>query len=117
MKITVTGTHGEVVVDAASGIPLEFREYEGAYATFGIVRFDLGEYRRFWGTEPEHLDILDVGWWGAGGTYEPPVWEFRKQVLIDAPELWADDVRQLLTQMCEDAIRQEESTNNERNVP
>lgn len=78
----VTGAHGQMTVCAASGIILERFHFDATEAYRSIGEFDIKEWGRFWrddiaGTQ---LDILDLGYWGAGLTYTPPDATWRAEV-------------------------------------
>ena len=87
--VVIFSSHGRIEVDASSALPVkvELDEGQDMQSVFGgeILKFDFGEWRKFWGTEslPYMLDILDVGYWyrkGEEELYEPAVMEHRKIV-------------------------------------
>ena len=94
---TVESSWGTLVADAATGdVLVEHSHYRpechrpagdggGPTSIANIFRFDVGEWRRAYPTEPlegETLDILDLGYWQnrtpwAGYVYEPPEESWR----------------------------------------
>lgn len=85
----VTGSHGEIEVDAKTGRVVkadvcdcdDCREY-GDYRN--IRKVNVKEWCRHYGQhEPDsHVDILDVGYWYATGgelAYEAPVDDWREE--------------------------------------
>jgi hypothetical protein len=77
---TVYGSDGELLVSAASGRVLACEDCdEGNYAD--IVFFNVDEWRNTRpGVVPDHVDILDIGYWMATGEYEPPETDWRKLI-------------------------------------
>ena len=77
----VCGSHGDLLIES-DGTPLGFIP-EG-YAD--IMRFDVDEYFQFWTLDDPkrycEFDILDLGYWNADGTYEPPAHDWREEVKI-----------------------------------
>lgn len=45
-----------------------------------LVRFDLEEYRRYWGDVPEGIDISDIGSWNGKGKYFPADEQYRQDI-------------------------------------
>lgn len=74
---TVYGSSGELAVSSASGRAVEYVDYGGGeYAD--ITFFNVEEWRRaFPGQMPDHVDILDLGYWIGAGAYEPPEVDWR----------------------------------------
>ena len=80
---TVTGNHGVLTVDAASGEVVALIPFNASTAYAGITRFDVAEWRAYWEADltGTQLDILDVGYWD-GGEY------------VAAEEDWRGEVRE-----------------------
>lgn len=85
---TVTGTHGEITVNAETGETIRqvttcaCENCEGrGYAN--IVKFDIEEWKRAYPGETPmtagQIDILDLGYWTKGGAYEPPATDWRNE--------------------------------------
>ncbi len=92
-RIWVFGEHGSMEVDRLTGDVLRFPgdgdsygDELGSYDGVRIIRFDMDEYRRYWGDQDGGVDtdILCIGYWysdrDGGEHYEPAVDEFRQQV-------------------------------------
>lgn len=72
--LTVHSSYGDLSIDANTGEVLTLVP-DGDPENLGeIACFDLDEWRKFYGREDldEEFDILDLGYWLKGGTYEPP---------------------------------------------
>ncbi|WP_338578662.1 hypothetical protein V8J38_16800 (plasmid) [Brevundimonas olei] len=78
----VTGTHGQMTVCAASGIIEKRFHFDDTEAYRFICEFDIKEWCRFWQADiaGTHLDILDLGYWGARLSYTPADAEWRAEV-------------------------------------
>jgi hypothetical protein len=82
MKISVYSSHGTLHVDNDTGyITLDKYTPEAPEGLEHIRRFDLEEFRLFWGytkeTTPTSIDILDLGYWHDEG-YEEADMDWRK---------------------------------------
>lgn len=88
-EIVVFGGQGTMTVDLSTGEIVEFRNEshrvsEDSYDGIRISRFDLEEYRAYWGEEGGRFDtdILCIGYWYLDEQgverYEPAVEEFRR---------------------------------------
>ena len=78
---TVGGSHGELHVIISSGRVAERFNNAGCDDYDTIERFDVKEYRRYYGRTPEegeYVDILDIGFWTKEGKYEPAEEEHRE---------------------------------------
>ena len=93
-RTTIGSSHGELTVDA-DGYVTECRADNDAASGGGhlasITRFDLIEWRRYWGDNPKtsHIDILDVGYW-----YTDPVTDSNLYAPPD--ETWRSEVAEIL---------------------
>lgn len=81
----ITSSNGQFITNF-DGLPLLISFEDGCtehtkQIFSSITRFDFGEYKRYYNTEnaPEHLDILDIGYWYADG-YEQPVESWREEL-------------------------------------
>ena len=45
-----------------------------------IVKFDLDEYRAYWGDVPDGIDISDIGYWTEDGTYHKADEQYRQDI-------------------------------------
>ncbi len=74
----VYGSHGDLVVASMSGRVLEYHPIgEGEYAAIAFL--NVAEWRQACpGNVPDHIDILDIGYWTQEGEYAPPVEDWRK---------------------------------------
>lgn len=92
--VTVVGSYGQLAVHRETGevlAYLDFDEPDGDYAD--IVRVDLVEFQQWLATQPnalpweqiECLDICEVGFWTADGSYEDPIVDFRVQAPLPMP--------------------------------
>jgi hypothetical protein len=86
---TVRSSHGQLRIDPAGNVI--YREIDNPEPDCGghlaaITRFDVGEWRRYWGGPlPAVFDILDLGYWytkpETGETdYAAPVADWRKNI-------------------------------------
>jgi hypothetical protein len=83
----VTSSHGDItaLVDdgTVTGIEINTPGDEDGEALKQIAKFDLGEWRRYYGMEQlepnSSIDILDLGYWLKDGAYEPPAEDWRQQ--------------------------------------
>jgi hypothetical protein len=78
----VISTHGIIVCDRETGKVLEIepeRDPESKQFLESIFSFDVDEWRKEYSDEELHgtIDILDLGYTGKDGTYEPPEHEWR----------------------------------------
>jgi hypothetical protein len=76
--LSVYGSHGELVVASMSGRVLEYHPIgDGEYSA--ITFFNVAEWRQAYpGAMPDHIDILDIGYWTKEDEYAPPVEDWRK---------------------------------------
>ena len=78
---TVQSSHGTFTIDD-EGRPIHVRidtdDLDSANVLTSITRFDLDEYRLAYGRLDEEYDVLDLGYWYAGG-YEPPAYDWRAE--------------------------------------
>lgn len=82
---SVWGNHGTLSVCTATGDVLSL-DVTGAdnpkeYAT--IVRFDVAEYRTAYpavALDSGRVDVVDIGFWSADGSYDPPEADHRELV-------------------------------------
>lgn len=74
----VYGSHGDLVVASMSGRVLEYHPIgEGEYSA--VAFFNVAEWRQAYpGNIPDHIDILDIGYWTQEGEYAPSVEDWRK---------------------------------------
>lgn len=86
---TVGSSHGQLTIDAAGNVvnrSLDNTDSDGGTHLAAIIRFDLREWRRHWGSPlPERFDILDLGYWYADpktgmSAYEPPDAKWRAEI-------------------------------------
>ncbi len=71
----VSGSHGAIVVDWNTG---DVQAYNCTDMYIHIVKFDVNAYRKEHGdTEPNQIDILDIGYWNRDGGYEERVKDWR----------------------------------------
>ena len=80
--MTIESSHGSLVVTIPAGEVLpEQSTYDGDEIR-PIIKFDLAEWCKYYDQKslPQSLDILDVGYWNKDGTYEPPAYDWRKEV-------------------------------------
>lgn len=86
---TVRSSHGELIVDARGNVThrrLDNHEPDGGVHLAAIIRFDLGEWLRYWGEPlPASFDILDLGYWYAdpvtgGSAYAPADAHWRAEI-------------------------------------
>jgi hypothetical protein len=87
----VTGSYGDLLVNAETGAVLEYLVEDDAYGPDDpegqgyrdIVRFDVAEWRSTYSTEQLAglwIDILDIGFWtDKNEHYEPPENDWRKE--------------------------------------
>ena len=75
----VYGSHGDLTVASTSGRVL-------AYAPVGVGEyrysnlFNVAEWRQTYpGEVPDHIDILDIGYWTEEGGYASPVADWRME--------------------------------------
>lgn len=94
-EITVFGSNGDIIVNGDTGevVRLDGDWREIAAKTENVdmvpVRFDLDEYRLYYGEAlpvPVSVDILDLGFWAANGSYSPPMMDWRTD-----PDIWNVD--------------------------
>lgn len=78
---TVYGNGGEFRVDSLTGRVLNLTPSEEPQAGyFSIVAFDVAEWKKCYPSEVlegRSIDILDLGYWLEGGTYEEPAQDWR----------------------------------------
>lgn len=75
----VNSSHGSLAVNADTGDVLPDQSTYDGDALRPIKKFDLPEWRGHWKRDlPESLDILDVGYWNADGSYEEPAHDWRE---------------------------------------
>lgn len=93
------GSWGAVEFDTTTGNVVALHDEPASYIVENgveergyrdIVKVDVAEWRKTYPNETlGDVDVLDVGYWIRGGSYEPPVedWraEFRKQVGVILP--------------------------------
>lgn len=86
---TVESSHGELTIDATGNIlarKLDNVDPDGGGHLARILRFDLDEWRTYWGASfPSFFDILDLGYWHADletgeKRYSRPVENWRKDI-------------------------------------
>ena len=79
--LVVHSSHGDLRVDPATGIVTEINAVAGGDDLSFIWKFDLEEWKSFWGEElPGDIDILDLGYLYREGVkegYEPPEEDWR----------------------------------------
>ncbi len=79
----VIGNHGTIEVDLETRVPVNFEDEpepgDEPYSSYGIIRFDVEEYQRFWSVTVrpgDTVDICELGYWykkpGADEQYEKP---------------------------------------------
>lgn len=80
--VTITGSHGHLVIDWTSGEVITVSNYGGdPYAYSDITRFDVQEWQATYpGKTPSVVDICDIGYWTDVDYYEPPAPEHRAAV-------------------------------------
>lgn len=89
---TATSSWGEITAEVDDGMVVKVNLYpnqgtdevgEGFITLDQIARFDVGEWRRYYGPEElkngYSIDILDLGFWTKDGHYEPPDEEWRQE--------------------------------------
>ncbi len=88
-RITIHGSYGDLLIDAADGTVHAYRpdgDEEPSYAN--IARFDLAEFRTWAETaspkwiNSDELDILDIGYWMKDGTYVSADAESRSDAAV-----------------------------------
>lgn len=101
--LKVHGNHGILEINKDTGDVIamwpEGDDVESQRLYRGIQKFDLGEWRRYYGfgtqhwAEIEDIDILDLGYWyntieGRDPTiqYEPPAHDWRKLSISNRPK-------------------------------
>jgi len=103
-NIKVRGSFGHVYIDATSGVvTLKEPQFHEEWVKSGfmeIERFDVAEYKAFWG-EPDanDIDINLIGWIEKSGKYESP-WEPRLctlEAMAECDDFTADDKVRLAT--------------------
>lgn len=81
----VYGNYGDLIVNSSTGAVLRYapdRDSETGTEYGHILRFDIDEYSAAYpGEELGHVDICDIGFWTKDGQYEPPITDFRSQVV------------------------------------
>ncbi len=87
MKITVRSSHGTIIFGSETGLVLTGESNLcGCEECPQVERFDVEEYKKFYGVEKLHgdkdIDILDLGYWGTDGIYEEPCHEWREEVAL-----------------------------------
>lgn len=81
VTLSITGNHGLLKVNAATGEVVSLIRFEGSEEYAGITAFDLAEWATHWDASPAgcSLDILDVGYWDRG-EYVAPEADWRNAV-------------------------------------
>ena len=73
----VYGSHGDLTVASTSGRVLAY-EPVGVGEYRNITFFNVAEWRQTYpGEVPDHIDILDIGYWTEEGGYASPVADWR----------------------------------------
>lgn len=75
--IIVISSNGELIVDATTGDVIECNLFPNGEAIDEIKRFDLEEYKDYYGEIHERIDILNLGYW-MGCIYEPADFDWRR---------------------------------------
>lgn len=92
-RYTVGSSHGELTLDAEGYVTdrrLDNDDSDGGKHLARIVRFDIAEWRKYWGNpETTQIDILDLGYW-----YTHPKTIKAKHVRPDAK--WRREVAEIL---------------------
>ena len=92
--VRIFGSYGELDVHRETGEVLAYRpEFDEQAEYVDITRVDVAEYQQWLATRPgelpweqiEALDICEVGFWTADGTYEDPIEDFRAQTPLLPP--------------------------------
>lgn len=77
----VDGSYGTLTIDDSGAILKRENEPEDDEESGydNIERFDVQEYIQYNG-RLDDTDILLIGYWNKDGSYEPPVYEYRKRI-------------------------------------
>lgn len=77
---SVYSSNGEITIELSTGRVTDMVVYADCELP-NIIRFDLEEYRRYYGVDNEsNIDILDLGYWYREGDrvfYEEPLLDWR----------------------------------------
>ena len=84
--ITIESSHGIITTDD-KGIVIEKNLHETDCYLGNAVRFDLEEWDNWYerytekpSPKPSEFDVLELGFWNADGTYNPPSTEWRNNI-------------------------------------
>jgi len=72
----VSSSHGNYSIDEETGEILVDQTDE----FYDIEKFDLEEFKKYYGYLCQYYDILDLGYWTNSGEYEHPVQEHRDEI-------------------------------------
>lgn len=89
-RFTVHGSHGDLIVDSATGDVIEYnlpRDEDGTESDDyrAITRFDVPELLRWQAVHfptdrlTQGMDILSIGYWSVDGSYEPAEPDYRRE--------------------------------------
>lgn len=84
---TAHSSHGAITFKSKSGFVTSYQrnnvsDPESLFLA-QIIRFDTAEYTRFYNRPlPPDIDILDLGYWSANGSYEEPAANWRNETFF-----------------------------------
>ena len=83
--ITIESSFG-IITTNEEGIVIQKDIVDKCYLS-NVVRFDLNEWDNWYegftnnpSPKPSEFDVLELGFWNADGTYNPPSTEWRKDI-------------------------------------
>jgi hypothetical protein len=92
-QYVVGSSHGQVTIDPKGHIiecQADNDDVDGGLHLKSITRFDLSEWRRYWGKPmPATLDILDLGYW-----YTDP--ETSHTIFAPPDSKWRTEIAQII---------------------
>lgn len=81
----VNGSHGTIIASPVDGKVIDYTPVDPTRPAYAdILQFDLVEWKNHYHQEIDGLnvDILDLGYWLADGSYSEPEEDFRQELSL-----------------------------------